>query len=193
MSSVRNRTLAVVFAAAALAVAPAAGAQDTYGANRIDGKTEVEKAMGRCAATVLVGALLGAAVGSDSGQAGRGAAIGAAAGAGVCAIMLKVASNKDKERLREAQLAAANSGASQTTEWTTDQGQDARATVTASPIVQVSAPKTQETLPCRRTRTEVTVGEQSNQTTDVVCLHGDRWLTLDKLKALGIKPADVHV
>lgn len=94
-------------------------AQATYNAQgqKLAGKTFVEKAIGKCVVAVLLGAGLGAAIkGKD------GALVGAGLGGLVCALMMKAASDKDKERVRDAQLAALNSNTQQQDTWSTDQG-----------------------------------------------------------------------
>ena len=64
-----------------------------------------------------LGAGLGAAIkGKD------GALVGAGLGGLVCALMMKAARDKDKERVRNAQLAALNSNTQQQDTWSTDQG-----------------------------------------------------------------------
>lgn len=189
------RTFAVASAVAlGLAVQPGlAAAQTDYGAfnaAQITGKTEVEKAIGRCAFAVLAGAALGAAA---SENRGRGAATGAAIGGVVCVAMLSIASANDKARLREAQLAALNTGQIQHANWTTTENKAASAMVSAGDVVEVSARKSDEVVKCRRVNTQLDVDGQTNATSDVVCLRGDSWVTLDKLKPMGIRPTDVQV
>ena len=178
----------------AFAVQPGlAAAQTDYGAfaaAQITGKTEVEKAMGRCALAVVIGAGIGAAASDNRGQ---GAVTGAAIGGVVCIAMLSVASTRDKARLREAQLAALNTGQVQHASWTTTDNKAASAMVSAGDVVEVSAPKKAEVVKCRRVNTQLDVDGQANSTSDVVCLRGDSWVTLDKLKPMGIRPADVQV
>lgn len=162
-----------------------------YSAARIDGKTEVEKAMGRCAAAIIAGALLGAAVNSDN--RGQGAVAGGTIGGVLCAAMLAVASKNDKARLRQAQLAALNTGVMHAEDWTTSDNKAASARVTAGDVVEVTAPKTAQVLKCRRVNTQLYVDGQGTDTSDVVCLNGDSWVTLDKLKSIGVRAADVQV
>jgi hypothetical protein len=72
-------------------------------------KTEVERARGKCVATIIGGALLGAVVGRVVGgkkNTAEGAVVGAAAGTVVCAILLSNAKRKD--RIIAAQIASAN-------------------------------------------------------------------------------------
>lgn len=70
-------------------------------------KTEVEKARGKCVASVLGGALLGALAGRAVSKKGAlaGAGIGAAAGVGACAIIMANAKRADK--IIAAQIASA--------------------------------------------------------------------------------------
>ena len=163
-----------------------------FAGRAIDGKTEVEKAMGRCALALIAGALVGAAV-ADWRRRGEGAALGAAAGGLVCAAMLSVANKKDKEYVRALQLTALNSGEQQTQQWQTADNKAASATISASNVVQVTSPKTADVLNCRRLSTDLKIEDQESSSSDVVCLKGDSWVTLDKLKADGIRPQDVTV
>jgi hypothetical protein len=172
--------------------AQAANTSSSFAATGIDGRTEVDRTIGKCIAAVAVGALAGALLGGRR-NAGGGAVIGAGIGAGVCAMMMSVANAHDRQRLRQLQLESLNSGQPQTDQWQTTDGHDASATVTASNVVQVTAPKSNEVLNCRRISTQVNSQGQDNSTSDVVCLHGDQWVTLDKLKALGVQPGDVNV
>ena len=158
----------------------------------IDGRTEVDRTIGKCIAAVAAGAILGALIGGRR-NAGSGAAIGAGVGVGACAIMMSIANEHDRERLRQLQLQSLNSGQSQTDQWRTADGQDASATVTASSVVQVTAPKSSEVLNCRRVNTQVESQGRDASSSDVVCLHGDKWVTLDRLKGLGVQPSDVSI
>lgn len=185
-----------IAAAMSVALVPASAsfaqtANDSYAATHLDGQTEVDKAVGKCIATVAAGAALGALLGGHN--RGRGAAIGAGLGVGACAIMLAVANNRDKERLRQLQLQAANTGASQSDQWQTADGHSASATVTTTKVVDVTAPKTQQTLKCRRTNVQLSVGGNESSSSDIVCLQGDSWVTLDKLRDQGITPGSVNL
>src|SRR5689334_21701470 len=79
-------------------------------------RSELDKAIGRCVISVGAGAILGAIVGNNAGRgnAGRGAVIGAAAGGVLCAVMLKVARDKD-EILARQKAAVAQGGFQRTT------------------------------------------------------------------------------
>lgn len=128
-------------------------------ASKIKGKTNVERAIGKCFASVLGGALLGALIGKAAGDSGKGALVGAAAGGVACAIMLKVAKDKDKEQIRQAQLLALNNNQFTRTQWTTEEGEVAVASVmpTGSGSVVVAD---KGSIFCR---------------TDDVCKVGDNW------------------
>lgn len=166
--------------------------QTAYGSS-IKGKTQVERAIGKCTGSIVGGAILGALVGAAAKDTGTGALIGAAAGAGLCAYLLVVASKQDKQALRDAQLQAINSGQTYQTTWTTTDGKPAAASVQVSPIVQVSAPKTKETLRCRRARTTLAVADAPQSFDDAVCLVGDTWVTGKDLKEMGINDSDVKL
>jgi len=96
------KTLSTITLAAALALA---GCATTGGQ-----QTAVQRAMGQCVATVGIGALAGAVIGNNtgSGNAQRGATVGALAGAGVCGFLLYRASEADKARIRQLEIAALN-------------------------------------------------------------------------------------
>lgn len=96
-------------------------------------KTEVEKATGKCVGSVLAGALLGGllgrAVGGKKGTA-AGAAIGVAGGAAICGMLM--ASAKHKDRIIQAQMAAAlQPGRPYTATWTDDDGRPVTYVTTA--------------------------------------------------------------
>ena len=76
-------------------------------------QTAVQRAMGQCVVSVGGGALLGAVIGNNigDGDAKRGAVIGAVAGAGVCGFLLYRASEEDKARIRQLEIAALNADA----------------------------------------------------------------------------------
>mgnify|MGYP007080555079 CR=1 FL=1 len=80
-----------------------------------DTRTEVDKAIGRCIASVAVGTILGAVIGNNlgDGDAGRGAAIGAGAGGALCAVMMAVANEEDKRRIAALQMRTYEQGAPQ--------------------------------------------------------------------------------
>ncbi|MDR3508595.1 MAG: hypothetical protein P4L64_11905 [Caulobacteraceae bacterium] len=183
---------ALLFGQGSTAYAQAVSDSAGFAATGIDGRTEVDRTIGKCIAAVAAGALVGALIGGRR-NAGSGAAIGAGLGVGACAIMMSVANAHDRERLRELQLQSLNSGQSRSDQWRTSDGHEASATVTASNVVQVTAQKSSEVLNCRRINTQVDAQGRDTSTSDVVCLHGDKWMTLDKLKDIGIQPSDVSI
>ncbi|NNM75797.1 hypothetical protein HJG53_02605 [Sphingomonas sp. ID1715] len=122
----------IVLVSTALSLVAVPVSAQTYGGRSLSGKTHVERAIGKCAASLLIGGLLGAGIGAAAGDTRRGALIGLGAGAVVCAVLVSAASSKDKAALRAAQLEALNSGAEQTVAWQTEQGQLARTVVSPS-------------------------------------------------------------
>ena len=91
------------------------------------------------------------------------------------------------------QLQAVNTGNRQYSSWRTEEGEVVRASVTTSQPVDVTAPKTQEKLKCRRTNTTLSVGTETSDTSDVVCLLGDSWVMADNLSDVGIKKSDIAI
>lgn len=73
-------------------------------------KTSVEKALDDCVVSVASGAVLGAILGAAvGGNVGDGAFFGGAAGVGACGFLINRASEEDKARMAEIELAALNS------------------------------------------------------------------------------------
>lgn len=106
-------------------------------------QTEMQKAVGRCIATVGVGAVLGGVLGSLSGRnTAAGAMAGAAVGAGACAVLVQVAAAEDQARIRELEREAIRANATQKRQITTKSGQVAtvRTTVQPAPAPAVRAP-----------------------------------------------------
>lgn len=109
----RFRRLAIVSVSASLLIGtlPTSSAEAKDYAPRVRyAKTEMEKAVGKCVATVVLGGLAGSLVGrAIDGHRGarRGTRLGLAAGAVGCAIL--VASAKRADRVIAAQIAAARS------------------------------------------------------------------------------------
>lgn len=139
---------------------------DTQG-NKLSGKTHVEKAIGGCVASVLIGGIIG---GIAEGE--KGALIGAAAGGVVCALILRGASKKDKARIRDAQLRALSSNRDYSDSWTTDEG--AAVNVAATPLASGSVLMTNAgSLECRR---------------DDQCRIGDSWYPKAEILARNAAP-----
>jgi hypothetical protein len=132
----------------------------------------MDRAIGECVASVAVGATLGAIVGGIAGgrnAAGRGALIGGAIGVGRCAILMEVAAAEDRARIREAEMAAVRSNASQTRAITTRSGKRATVRTQVAPAA-VPTPRpggSGATVPkptytnCRYAEQTVTVAGQS--------------------------------
>ena len=89
--------------------------------------TEVDRAIGKCVGTIAGGTVLGALIaGAFGGDAGDGALIGAGVGAGACAVLVAVASEKDRENIRRQQAMAAQDLELQVMEYTNEKGQKVR-------------------------------------------------------------------
>lgn len=115
----------------------------------------VAEAIGRCAAATLggavVGTLIGAAAGGNRG-AGAGALIGGAVGGVGCAVITALDA-QDKERIRNAQIAAA---ATNQPRYLTYQGGDGRTRqITVRP--QAAAPTAETGRLCRVLDTSATI------------------------------------
>ena len=138
MITLPNR-LAAALAAVAIVALPfdaAAGSNDYRG---VYGKSEVDKASSKCVATLAGGALLGAGLGAMFGGrkgAGIGALAGGAAGATICAVLISNAKHKDK--IMQAQAAAASrADGTYSTSWNDDKGNPVAFTAQASATRQV--------------------------------------------------------
>lgn len=99
----------------------------------------MDRAISQCAAGVVVGVALGALIGGAAGgknAAARGALVGGAVGVGRCAILVQVAAAEDRARIRQAELAAVQSNASQTRTIKTKAGKTAsvRTQIAQAPI-----------------------------------------------------------
>jgi hypothetical protein len=147
-------------------------------------QTEVQKAMGRCVASVAGGAILGALLGGASGRnnAGRGAIVGAAVGAGFCGVMLKMASDRDKSRIAQAQAEAAESGQAQDVQYVGDDGAARQIQVSVRDAPTPPATDSNVDGPatvCRYVDTTLTVAGsgQANVPNQLVCRTPDgNWL-----------------
>ncbi|WP_165184300.1 YMGG-like glycine zipper-containing protein [Caulobacter soli] len=143
-------------------------------------KSQIDRAIGRCVATVAIGALLGAAVGNNSGRgnAGRGAVIGAAAGGVVCAVILKVA--KDKDALLAHQQEAVALGGMQRA---TFEGHDGPVTlITKSRDVEQPATSIGPVRVCRYAESQVELGteQQADLGSQLYCrTEGGDWTIAD--------------
>jgi|GEM_PF-2795879 len=86
-------------------------------------RTAVDRAINQCVASLVGGALLGALIGEVAGgKAGKGAAIGAAAGGAACVVLVAVADEKDRARIREQQNLAVITGQKQQIQYVNEEG-----------------------------------------------------------------------
>ncbi len=160
-----------------------AATEDNWSRGRgstLEGKTNVDRALGKCIGSVIGGALLGALIGGAAGDTKKGALIGTAVGAGVCVILIKVASNQDKRALREAQLNAANEGRVERRSWVSSEGAELNAVVTPSKPVPLVVSSSTGSYRCR---------------TDNMCLVGDTWVpyrTLLDSPGVGVQNASAQ-
>lgn len=147
------------------AAAPEVSSWQSGTAGTLKGKTHVDRAIGKCVLSVVGGAILGGLIGAAAGSTKKGALIGGAAGVGLCAILMKVASDKDKAYVRQAQLDAANLGQYQTRSWRGSEGDLIQTAVSPSAPVPV------------------VIGEKGSYRcrTDNMCLVGDQWVAYDTL------------
>ena len=76
------------------------------------GGTAMDRAWSQCGVAVVGGALLGAIIGNNTGDgnARQGAGTGSLVGVGICGVLLAMASEEDKQRIREAEYAALETG-----------------------------------------------------------------------------------
>lgn len=96
------------------------------------GSWQIDSVAQKCVASVLGGAVLGGVIGAVSGGGGRnvgtGVLIGAASGGALCAVMAALDA-QDRDRIRTAQLAAAQTGRPQELAYRGNDGLDRRVTV----------------------------------------------------------------
>lgn len=142
-------------------------------------RTEVEKAMGKCAAGILVGALAGAVIGNNSGDgdAKRGAAIGAVAGVGFCAVLMTMANERDKRQIADAQAMAAQDGIAQRRQYVGNDGLKRTVAVSSEDIYDNSLSASPRL--CRRLNTTLEVEGKGSAVVpnEVVCRQDDgSWL-----------------
>lgn len=145
-TSLRNASAALALAGLLAGCATTGGSQGP--------RSEVDRAIGQCVGTVLVGALLGGAIGNNTGggDAKRGAALGAAAGGAVCAVLLAVASEKD--RILAEQRTAVAAGGLQTASY---KGSDGAMRTVRTRTEDAPAQVAGETRICRYATSEVEV------------------------------------
>jgi hypothetical protein len=152
-------------------------------------RTALDRSVGKCVASVAVGALLGALIGAASRNAGRGAAIGAGAGAVACAVIIAANNAEDRERIRQSRLAALKSGKDDTSQYTGKDGDTRmiRTSVQSVPM-PANAPASSDIVgPCRRSQTHITIQNKGTAELDpeTVCRTsaGD-WVPLQPQKTV---------
>lgn len=152
-----------------------------------------------CGMMVAGGAVLGAIVGNNvgDGDAGSGAVVGGVLGAGACGVWLAFENEKDKRRLLEAQLAAAQTGNAVTETWTGDDGRERTVSVATSAETQMVVASSTPTVVvdsepvapriCRPMNTTVTVAGRSETLNEVYCRtdSGDWEPAAEQMVALG--------
>ena len=113
----------------------------TNGAASSANKWEVDRLAARCIGTMLVsgvaGGIIGAALGGKGRHVALGAGAGLAAGGVICAIM-SVLDAQDKERIRAAQLQAAETGEPVLVSYNGTDGRLRMISVTPGPAIQPS-------------------------------------------------------
>ena len=136
-------------------------------------QTAIDRAIGQCIGSALISTTVGALVGNQAfGKDGawKGAAAGAAVGVGICAILMQVAADEDRAKLREAELAAIQANASRTTSFYNKNRKQVSVTtiVTDAPVIK-SVPNN-SAIPmktdakftnCRYARSTLSVEQQS--------------------------------
>lgn len=128
-SAHRRRGLAVAALIPALAMA---GCTTTSGG--LSGGWQIDSVASRCVASIVGGAIVGGLLGAARGggrNIGAGAAIGAGAGGALCVVMAAL-DQQDKERIKQAQLAAARTGSAQNLSYTGMDGLQRQVTVRPS-------------------------------------------------------------
>ena len=141
---------------------------------RVAATTAMDRAIGNCIISVGFGAgfgaILGAAVGGERGAA-QGAIAGGLIGAGRCAVLIQVAAAEDRERIREAELAAIEANRTTTETITTESGKSAviKTVVSPAPIPTAAAPSRPSTTapaPSEQPQTSSDVAEQTVEPTE---------------------------
>lgn len=159
-----------------MALVPAlamAGCTTTSGG--IGGGWQIDSVASRCVASIVGGALVGGLLGAARGggrNIGAGAAIGAGAGGALCAVMAAL-DQQDRERIKQAQLAAARTGMIQNVAYTGHDGLQRRVTVkpsaamprttlvSATTLPAASAPSTSGPI-CRSVETSASVASKGS-------------------------------
>jgi predicted small secreted protein len=99
-------------------------------------QSALERSINQCLATIAIGAVLGAVI--NRNNRGKGALIGAGAGTVACGVLVAINNERDKERVRQAQLAALNAGTQQTQQFV---GQDGNTRIVQTSVKEVPTPQ----------------------------------------------------
>lgn len=147
-----KRTGLVLAVAGAMTMSACATTGQGGGGGR--GGSALDRAVTRCAATVLVTTALGAIIGNNtgSGNAGRGAAIGAAGGVALCAILRQA--QRDQAVILESEQIAATRGENLESKVRGESGKEA----TLRHVVE-AAPEQAAQRRCRYVSTVVSYGQ----------------------------------
>ena len=121
-----------IVTAVALAMSGCATMQGGQGGPR---QSALDRSISQCVVTALITTLIGAAV--NNRNRGQGARTGLAVGAVACGILLAINNERDKQQIREAQLAALNADTPQTQPFV---GQDGQARVVHTSVQEVAMP-----------------------------------------------------
>jgi uncharacterized protein YcfJ len=160
-------------------------------------QTVLERSISECIASIGIGAVVGAVFGSLAGRPGRGAAIGAGVGTVACGVLIAINNARDKQRIRDAEQRALNTGRDTTEQFVGNDGQTrivqtsvqdvetppelvAGVTVASRPattgttagVSTAVAPSSPTTFvgPCRMAQSKITVkGETAQLPSEVLC------------------------
>lgn len=150
-----------------LATLALAGCATTQGRPQ---QNALDRSINQCVGAVVIGALLGTAIASKN--RGKGALIGAGVGTVACGVLIAINNAQDKQRVREAQVVALNSGGQRTEQFV---GQDGQPRVVQTSVSEVSTPPARAIAttstsspdafvgPCRNAQTAITVQGQTAQ------------------------------
>jgi len=182
-----NRIPAALVAAAMTLSACASG-------NPGEPKTALDRSVGDCISSIAVGALVGALIGSAAGRrnVGTGAAVGAGVGTVACAVIVAANNKRDREQIRQARLAALQSGRDETANYI---GDDGNARMVHTSVQSVAMPEVKPALAsggaftgvCRRAQTQITIASKgtANLDPELVCqtTAGD-WVAVPEKKTV---------
>lgn len=139
------------------------------------GGTAMDRAWGQCGVAVVGGAVLGAIIGNNtgSGNARQGAGTGGLLGVGICGVLLAMASEEDKRRIREAEYAALETGQDREDSYVGKDGK--RRTIL---VRTEDAPPREWSIPADATQTAAAPDQKPGTVTDV-CRYRQTTLTVE--------------